>query len=151
METPMRLRLFIVAGLFFGCLAVGRGGDWPQFRGPAGSAVAVDKGPPTEWGDGKNVAWTAELPGYGWSSPVVWGDKVFVTTAVSDKQQKPSGGMGGMGGGFPGGPGGSPGGFGGPAQPGQLVVPFVQDRLKLTDEQKKKLEELQKDVDGKLA
>jgi Spy/CpxP family protein refolding chaperone len=58
-------------------------------------------------------------------------------------------GYGGFGAGGPGGPGGF-GGFGGPPQPGQILAPAVQDRLKLTDEQKKKLEELQKDVDGKL-
>jgi Spy/CpxP family protein refolding chaperone len=59
-------------------------------------------------------------------------------------------GFGFGGGAFgPGGPGGF-GGFGGPPQPGQILAPAVQDRLKLTDEQKKKLEELQKDVDGKL-
>jgi cell division protein ZapA (FtsZ GTPase activity inhibitor) len=64
-------------------------------------------------------------------------------------------------GGFPGGPGpGGPGGFpggprggGGPGavgQPGQIMPPFVQDQLKLTADQKKKLEELQKEIDGKL-
>jgi Spy/CpxP family protein refolding chaperone len=56
-------------------------------------------------------------------------------------------------GGFPGGPGGFPGGRGGPGgfgQPGQVLAPFVQDQLKLTADQKKKLEELQKEVDGKL-
>jgi hypothetical protein len=60
------------------------------------------------------------------------------------------GGFGGPGGFGPGGPGGPGGGFGGPPQPGMILPPFIQDRLKLTDEQKKKLEELQKDVDSKL-
>ncbi len=59
------------------------------------------------------------------------------------------GGPGGPGGFGPSGPGG-PGGFGGPPQPGQIMPPFLADRLKLTDEQKKKLDELQKDVDSKL-
>jgi hypothetical protein len=57
------------------------------------------------------------------------------------------------GGGFgpPGGPGGpGPGGFGGPPRPGQILPPFLQDRLNLTAEQKKQLDELQKEVDGKL-
>jgi hypothetical protein len=57
------------------------------------------------------------------------------------------GGPGGKGG-FPGGPGG-PGGFG-PPQPGQLMPPFVQEMLKLTDDQKKQLDAMQKDVDAKL-
>jgi outer membrane protein assembly factor BamB len=93
--------------------------EWAQFRGPGGSATSAEKQLPSEWGADKNVAWKAKLPGYGWSCPVVWGDKVFVTTAVSDKQRKPSGGMGGGGpggGGF-GRPGGGGGGFGGGRPP----------------------------------
>src|SRR5262245_29763084 len=105
----MRAKLFIALSLFAIChAAIARGEDWPQFRGPNGSATAGETRLPAEWGADKNVAWKVKLPGYGWSQPIVWGDKVFVTTAVSDKQQKPSGGFG-FGGG-PGGPGGGPGG-----------------------------------------
>jgi outer membrane protein assembly factor BamB len=75
--------------------------DWPQFRGPGNSGVATDTPFPDDWSATKNVTWKVKVPGYGWSSPVVWGDKVFVTTAVSDKQKKPSAGFGGFGGGFP--------------------------------------------------
>ena len=56
----------------------------------------------------------AQLTGYGWSSPIVWGDKVFVTAAYSDKQRKPMGFGPGGGGGFGPGGGGRPGGGGGP-------------------------------------
>jgi outer membrane protein assembly factor BamB len=89
--------------------------NWPGFRGPNGSAVSDEPALPSEWGKDKNVAWKVAIPGYGWSSPVVWGDKVFVTTAISDKQKKPTGGFGPPGGGFgpPGGGGFGPkGGFG---------------------------------------
>jgi len=89
--------------------------NWPGFRGPNGSAVSDEPSLPSEWSKDKNVAWKIAIPGYGWSCPVVWGDKVFVTTAVSDKQKKPSGGFGPPGGGFgpPGGGGFGPnGGFG---------------------------------------
>jgi outer membrane protein assembly factor BamB len=107
----MRTRLFIALTLLASCLpATGRGEDWPQFRGPNGSATAAESRLPAEWATDKNVAWKVKLPGYGWSSPIVWGDKVFVTTADSEKQQKPSGGFGFGGGG--------PGGFGrGPRAP----------------------------------
>jgi outer membrane protein assembly factor BamB len=54
---------------------------WPQFRGPGGSAVADDAKLPITWSATKNVAWVAEVPGNGWSSPVVAGGRVFVTTA----------------------------------------------------------------------
>src|SRR5205823_11023027 len=80
--------------------------DWPGFRGPNGSAVSDESKLPVEWGKDQNVAWKVTVPGYGWSCPVVWGNKVFVTTAVSDKQKKPAGGFGGPGGG-----GGGGGGF----------------------------------------
>jgi len=107
----MRTGLCIALGLLpSGFAGTGRGGDWPQFRGPGGSATSADPAP-TEWGPDKNVAWKVKLPGYGWSCPVVSGDKVFVTTAVSDNQKKPS--SGGFGPGGPGGPGGFPGGPGG--------------------------------------
>jgi outer membrane protein assembly factor BamB len=56
---------------------------WPQFRGPAGRAVSSIASLPTTWSTTMNVAWKVDVPGRGWSSPIVWGDQVFVTTAVS--------------------------------------------------------------------
>jgi len=58
--------------------------DWPQFRGPGASGVGSGS-PPTEWNgeSGKNILWKAPIPGLGHSSPVIWGDKLFVTSAVS--------------------------------------------------------------------
>jgi outer membrane protein assembly factor BamB len=62
-----------------------RGQNWPAFRGPNGSGIAADRPLPTSWDAEKsiNVLWKAPLPGLGHSSPVVWGDRVFVTTASS--------------------------------------------------------------------
>ncbi|MBN9122460.1 MAG: PQQ-binding-like beta-propeller repeat protein [Planctomycetes bacterium] len=57
--------------------------DWYQFRGPDGQGHS-DAKLATEWGPGKNVTWRKELPGLGWSSPVVAGGKVYLTTAVPD-------------------------------------------------------------------
>ncbi|HEX8149492.1 MAG TPA: PQQ-binding-like beta-propeller repeat protein [Pyrinomonadaceae bacterium] len=56
--------------------------NWPQWRGPEGSGVSAERGLPEEWGETKNVRWKAPLPGRGHSSPVVWGRRVFVTTAI---------------------------------------------------------------------
>jgi hypothetical protein len=53
--------------------------DWPQFRGPNGSGVSTEKGIPVEWSATKNIAWKAKLPGPGSSSPIVFGDQVYVT------------------------------------------------------------------------
>lgn len=61
--------------------------DWPSFRGHNAAGVATGYETATDWSvsDGKNIAWTTALPGQGHSSPVVWGDRLFVTTAVSGK------------------------------------------------------------------
>src|SRR5262245_7095554 len=56
--------------------------DWPQWRGPVGTGVAPHARPPVEWSETKNVRWKAALPGKGHSTPIVWGDRVFVTTAI---------------------------------------------------------------------
>ena len=57
--------------------------EWPQFRGPAGSGIADQSSLPEKWSDSQNVAWSIEVPGRGWSSPIVWRDRVFVTSAIS--------------------------------------------------------------------
>jgi outer membrane protein assembly factor BamB len=58
------------------------GENWPQFRGPTGQGVSSEKNLPTKWTATDNVAWRAELPGEGWSSPVVFGDRVFLTATT---------------------------------------------------------------------
>lgn len=56
--------------------------NWSQYRGADKNIIAADKNLPIEWGTNKNVFWTYKLTGKGWSSPIVWGNKVFITTAV---------------------------------------------------------------------
>ncbi|WP_254507499.1 PQQ-binding-like beta-propeller repeat protein [Anatilimnocola floriformis] len=111
----MGLRSWAVLGVLAagGWLPAAAVENWPQFRGPAATGLAEQK-LPTEWGNDKNIAWKVELPGAAWSQPVVWGDKIFLTTAVTENQPKPKAGMGGGGGGRPGG-----GGFGGRPGGGQ--------------------------------
>lgn len=58
--------------------------NWPQWRGPGGQGISTEKQLPTEWGPGKNIAWKTELPS-GHSSPIVWGDRLFVTAAIEGK------------------------------------------------------------------
>ena len=61
--------------------------NWPRFRGGNADGVGVDhEGLPLDWSNTDNVAWVADIPGWGWASPVVWGDKVFVTTVVSEEE-----------------------------------------------------------------
>lgn len=58
---------------------------WPQFRGPGGLGVAADDPRiPERWGPEENLVWRTPIPGLGWSSPIVWGGRVIVTTAVQE-------------------------------------------------------------------
>lgn len=57
--------------------------NWPQYRGAAGDGLATGETLPTTWGETEKVVWRTAVPGWGWSSPIVWGDRVFVTSAVS--------------------------------------------------------------------
>jgi outer membrane protein assembly factor BamB len=59
------------------------GDNWPQFRGPGSTGVVDDPALPDKWSKTENVLWTADVPGTGWSSPIVWGGKIFVTSVVS--------------------------------------------------------------------
>lgn len=61
-------------------------GNWPQFRGPNAQGRSSETGLPLKWSATENVAWKAALPGRAWSSPIVWGDRVFVTTATENGQ-----------------------------------------------------------------
>lgn len=56
--------------------------EWPGFRGPTGQGISTEKGLPTKWSATDNVAWKTAIPGEAWSSPIVWGDRVFVTTVT---------------------------------------------------------------------
>jgi outer membrane protein assembly factor BamB len=55
-------------------------GEWPQFRGPTGDGIAKDATPPLKWTEKENLVWRTELPGPGSSSPIVSGDRVFLTS-----------------------------------------------------------------------
>lgn len=63
--------------------------NWPQFRGPGSLGIADDPNLPDRWSTNQNVAWKIEIPGRGWSSPIVWGNKVYVTTVTSDSAMEP--------------------------------------------------------------
>ncbi len=58
--------------------------DWPQFRGPTGQGVSEEKGLPLTWSETKNVRWKVAIPGRGWSSPVVRGERIWLTTATEE-------------------------------------------------------------------
>jgi hypothetical protein len=72
--------------LIAACAAAGlcRAENWPGFRGPSGQGVSREKHLPLTWSLRENLAWRTAIPGIGWSSPTVWEDRVFVTSAAPD-------------------------------------------------------------------
>lgn len=58
--------------------------DWPQFRGPTGQGVSDERNLPVTWSETKNVRWKVAIPGRGWSSPVIQGDRIWLTTATEE-------------------------------------------------------------------
>ncbi len=59
--------------------------QWPQFRGPDGMGHSAAVGVPTEWSESHNVAWKTPIEGTGWSSPVIWDNQIWITTATDEK------------------------------------------------------------------
>ena len=71
---------------------------WPQFLGPGSRALSGNANLPDRWSATENVAWKIEIPGRGWSSPIAWGDRVFLTTVVGqDEAELPKKGLYGGG------------------------------------------------------
>lgn len=72
-------------------LPEGRESNWHQFRGPDSTGVAPQGNPPTTWDEQTNIKWKVEIPGKGLASPIVWGDKVFILTAIkTDREGTPA-------------------------------------------------------------
>ena len=68
----------------FIALSAAKAEDWPCFRGPGRQGISQEKGVPTQWSATTNIRWKTPIPGEGWSSPIVSGDRVFVTTALDE-------------------------------------------------------------------
>src|SRR5205809_792384 len=77
-------RLLATALLLVACSCVNAADNWPQFRGPGAAGVALGKGYSDTWTTTKNVAWKTDIPGRGWSSPIIWGERVFLTSVVRE-------------------------------------------------------------------
>ncbi len=76
------MRSVLAIGVLGFVVASASAGDWAEFRGPTGQGHATASKLPTEWSSSKNVAWKTGIAGLGWSSPIVIGDRIFLTTAV---------------------------------------------------------------------
>ena len=74
--------IFSLFALFLLIAGIVNAQNWPQFRGPNGQGHSAETNLPLKWSATENIAWKTELPGESWSSPIVWGNRVFVTTAT---------------------------------------------------------------------
>src|SRR5208282_1932717 len=79
--TSARATLTVTALLVSG-LALAGSDDWPGWRGPTANGISPLKDVPSSWSAERNVAWKTPLEGRGHSSPVVWGDRIFLTTDI---------------------------------------------------------------------
>lgn len=79
------MRLYLIALVASATLHLPAHADWPQFRGPGGHGIANESNIPLKWSGDDHVRWGADVPGTGWSSPVVQGDRVWLTTAIETK------------------------------------------------------------------
>jgi outer membrane protein assembly factor BamB len=82
-----------LAGACLGSIVLGSVGvlaieQWPQFRGPNAGVIPDDPRLPDSWSETENIVWKTPIPGMGWSSPIVWDDHIFITTAISEKREK---------------------------------------------------------------
>jgi len=83
-SIPCCLSLFLVIT----AVSPARADNWPGWRGPAGTGISTDKNLPVKWSAGENVRWRVSLPGPCNSSPIVWGDRVFVAQATDSGSRR---------------------------------------------------------------
>ncbi|MBI3411861.1 MAG: PQQ-binding-like beta-propeller repeat protein [Planctomycetes bacterium] len=82
LATVAHLGLFVVLNFAGGAQA----DNWPSWRGPEGNGISKETGLPVEWDEAKNVVWTLPLPGRGGATPVIWGDRIFLTSGEGNDQ-----------------------------------------------------------------
>lgn len=81
--------LLTLTSLFLASSPASAGGDWPEFRGPTGQGHAESRNLPVKWSRSENIVWKSEVPGTGLSSPIVFDDVVYLTTAMLDDAGNP--------------------------------------------------------------
>ena len=72
-----------LCGVALGIAVASADDEWPRFRGSNGGVAADHPSLPDQWGPAQNIVWKIDVPGRSWSSPIIWGDHVFVTTAIN--------------------------------------------------------------------
>src|SRR5689334_2206064 len=75
----------LVLGLVTG---FARAENWPAWRGLKGTGICPERGLPLHWGTNENIRWRTPLPDRGNSTPIIWGDRVFITQAIQKEQRR---------------------------------------------------------------
>src|SRR5438105_1670512 len=81
MNMVRALAIVLWNGVMSG-VALSATADWPEFRGPGGQGISMAKDVPIKWSAEENIAWKVDLPGTGWSSPILVDGRLFLTAAV---------------------------------------------------------------------
>jgi len=88
MRTSTLLALLLAFTTAEAACAAAGDNSWPQFRGPEAAGVSANTNLPDKWSATDHVAWKTDLPGRSWSSPIVWGDRVFLTAVVNQGESE---------------------------------------------------------------
>lgn len=86
--TNIKFLISILALLIVNNISETQAQNWPNWRGPSGDGTSTETNLPTKWDSITNVLWKSHVPGIGHSSPIIWEDKLFTTTALPDTQEK---------------------------------------------------------------
>jgi outer membrane protein assembly factor BamB len=84
----MKRLVLIIILLIAAFPAIVRAQEWPSWRGPTGDGICTETGIPVRWSATENIAWKTPVPGKGHSSPIIWGDRIFVTSADKKRQTR---------------------------------------------------------------
>jgi len=84
-SRPTWYAMLCILGALAACAAAG---EWPSWRGPQRDGVSDETGIPIRWSPTENILWKVPIPGKGHSSPIVWGDRIFLTTCVKERQER---------------------------------------------------------------
>jgi len=82
--------MWSIVGEIYAQPATETANNWHQWRGPEANGVSRTATPPIEWGEGKNIQWKVAIDGQGCSTPIIWGNKVFLLTAINTRKVDPS-------------------------------------------------------------
>jgi outer membrane protein assembly factor BamB len=78
------MKVFNTVSLAVALVSAAHAANWPEFRGPTGQGTSTAMALPTRWSQTQNIVWQFPVPGRGWSSPILFNQRVYLTTAVSD-------------------------------------------------------------------